>query len=362
MSATKAGRPGRARKAGQASRAGETGESSKAGEAGDERAAPRPGLRSRPARACLPPPVRRRTGDRAGGDRSGPWPYLLVAPAVIGMLYLLLYPLARAVLISLQDFRLRELIAGDADFVGLDNYRTLLTDPRFWTVVRRTFLFMTVNVVLIMVIALLVALMAERLGKAWRTVVLSSLVLAWAMPVVAATTVFQWLFHSEFGVVNWALTSLGAESFERYPWFADGTAAFAILVTLVVWQSVPFAAITLYSALTTVPAELHESARIDGAGGLRVLRSVTFPMIRPIVMLVLCLEVIWTFKAFVQIWVMTKGGPGDATTILPVYAVQTALSGQRYDLGSAASMITVVLMSGVLVLYFRQMFRQENES
>jgi N,N'-diacetylchitobiose transport system permease protein len=130
----------------------------------------------------------------------------------------------------------------------------------------------------------------------------------------------------------------------------------------VVWQSVPFAAITLYSALTTVPAELHESARIDGAGGLRVLRSVTFPMIRPIVMLVLCLEVIWTFKAFVQIWVMTKGGPGDATTILPVYAVQTALSGQRYDLGSAASMITVVLMSGVLVLYFRQMFRQENES
>ncbi|MFE2263009.1 carbohydrate ABC transporter permease [Streptomyces griseosporeus] len=314
--------------------------------------------RRRPARASAPPaPPRRPTR-----DRSGPWPYVLIAPAVLGMLYLLLYPLARAVLISLQDFRLRELISGDADFVGLANYRALLTDARFWTVVRRTFLFMAVDVVLIMVLALLVALMTERLGRVWRTVVLSSLVLAWAMPVVAATTVFQWLFHSEFGIVNWALTSLGAHSFERYPWFAHGTAAFAILVTLVVWQSVPFAAITLYSALTTVPAELQESARLDGAGAFRILRSVTFPMIRPIVMLVLCLEVIWTFKAFVQIWVMTKGGPGDATTILPVYAVQTALSRQRYDLGSAASMITVVLMSGVLVLYFRQMFRQENES
>ncbi len=86
-------------------------------------------------------------------------------------------------------------------------------------------------------------------------------------------------------------------------------------------------------------------------------------MLRPIFLLVFSLEVIWTFKAFVQIWVMTRGGgPGDATTILPVYAVQTALAGQRYDLGSAASMVTVVLMSGgVLVLYFRQMLRQEDE-
>ncbi|MFF9126547.1 carbohydrate ABC transporter permease [Streptomyces sp. NPDC014889] len=320
-----------------------------------ERAVPR-SVRPHRHRADGEPPAAR----RAARDRGGPWPYLLVAPAVLGMLYLLVYPLARAVLISFQDFRLRQLIMGDARFVGFANYRTLLTDPRFWTVVRRTFLFMAVNVALIMVIGLLVALMIQRLGRVWRVAVLSSLVMAWAMPVVAATTVFRWLFHSEFGVVNWALTSLGFGSFERYPWFAHGTAAFAILVLLVVWQSVPFAAITLYSALTTVPAELHESARIDGAGAFRVLRSVTFPMIRPIVMLVLCLEVIWTFKAFVQIWVMTQGGPGDATTILPVYAVQTALSSQRYDLGSAASMVTVILMSGVLVLYLRQMFRQED--
>ncbi|MGA6169486.1 carbohydrate ABC transporter permease [Streptomyces sp. NPDC012600] len=309
------------------------------------RPAPRPAARKAPA-----------------GRAHSLWPYALIAPAVGGMLYLLVYPLARAVLISLQDFRLRQLISGDAEFVGLRNYRTLLADPRFWEVVRRTFLFMAVNVILIMVIATLVALMVERLRRVGRTVVLCSLVLAWAMPVVAATTVFQWLFHSEFGIVNRSLTSLGLTSFERYPWFANGTASFAILVTLIVWQSVPFAAVTLYSALTTVPPELYESARLDGAGAGRIFRSVTFPMLRPIFLLVLSLEVIWTFKAFVQIWVMTRGGPGDATTILPVYAVQTALSSQRYDLGSAASMITVVLMSGVLVLSFRQMFRQEDES
>ncbi|MFB7513219.1 carbohydrate ABC transporter permease [Streptomyces sp. NPDC056144] len=302
---------------------------------------------------------RRLTAPRLRATNLGP--YLLVAPAVLGMLYLLLYPFARALLISFQDFRLRELIRGDAEFVGLRNYQTLLTDPRFWDVVRRTFLFMAVNVVAIMILSTLVALMTERLGRVGRTVVLSSLVLVWAVPVVAATTVFQWLFHSQFGIVNETLTGLGLTSFEGYTWFADGPAAFTILVVLIVWQSVPFAAVTLYSALTTVPEELYESARLDGAGAARIFRSVTFPLVRPIFMLVLSLEVIWTFKAFVQIWVMTRGGPGDATTILPVYAVQTALANQRYDLGSAASMVTVLLMSGVLVVYFRQLFRQEGE-
>ncbi|BCL32986.1 carbohydrate ABC transporter permease [Streptomyces aurantiacus] len=316
-----------------------------------------------------PPPSTPRPRRATGPGRRGPskdgghgiWPYVLIAPAVLGTLYLLVYPLGRAVVISLQDFGLRQLILGDAKFVGLENYGTLLGDSRFWEVVRRTFLFMAVNVVLIMVLSTLVALMIERLGRFGRTAVLSSLVLTWAMPVIAATTVFQWLFHSEFGIINEVLTDLGFTSFDRYAWFAHGPAAFAILVALIVWQSVPFAAITLYSALTTVPAELYESARLDGASGLRIFRSITFPVVRPIFLLVISLEVIWTFKAFVQIWVMTNGGPGDATTILPVYAVQTALSSQRYDLGSAASMVTVVLMSGVLAFYFRQMFRQEDE-
>ncbi len=246
--------------------------------------------------------------------------------------------------------------------MGLRNYETLLTDGRFWQVVRRTFLFMAVNVVLIMLLATLVALVIERLGRRGRTAVLSALVLAWAMPVIAATTVFQWLFHSEFGIVNQTLTALGFESFDRYPWFAHGPAAFAILVVLIVWQSVPFAAVTLYSALTTVPPELYESARIDGATAGRIFRAVTFPMIRPIFMLVLSLEVIWTFKAFVQIWVMTNGGPGGrdhhpARVRRADRPVQPAL---RPRLGG--SMVTVVMMAGVLVLYFRQMFRQEGEA
>ncbi|WP_137991923.1 carbohydrate ABC transporter permease [Streptomyces vilmorinianum] len=286
-------------------------------------------------------------------------PYLLVAPTVLGGALLLGYPLVRNLLISFQHYGMAELIRGGASFVGLRNYRTVLTDPEFWEVVRRTFWWTLVNVVLIMVIGTLVALMMRRLGRGMRILVTSGLVLAWASPVIATTTVFQWLFASRLGIVNWVLVRLGFTSFEGYSWLADGTAAFTVLVLLVVWQSVPFAAITLHSALLTVPEELYESARLDGAGAWRIFQSITLPLVRPIFGLVLCLEVIWVFRCFAQIWAVTRGGPGEATTTLPVYAYRVAQSLHRYDLGSAVSTLTVLILVAVLIAYFRQMFRQE---
>ncbi|MFF9012935.1 carbohydrate ABC transporter permease [Streptomyces sp. NPDC014870] len=295
----------------------------------------------------------------SGRRRAALWPYLLVAPTVLGGALLLGYPLVRNLLISLQHYGMGELIRGGAPFVGLANYRTVLADPEFWEVVRRTFWWTLINVVLIMVIGTLVALMMRRLGRRMRIVVTSGLVLAWASPVIATTTVFQWLFASRLGVVNWVLVRLGFTSYEGYSWLADGTAAFTVLVLLVVWQSVPFAAITLHTALLTVPEELYESARLDGAGAGRIFRSITLPLLRPIFGLVLCLEVIWVFRCFAQIWAVTRGGPGDATTTLPVYAYRVAQSLHRYDLGSAVSTLTVLLLVAVLIAYFRQLFRQE---
>lgn len=293
--------------------------------------------------------------------RGALWPYLLIAPTVLGAAYLLAYPLVRNLVISFQHYGLGELIRGGASFAGFANYREILDDDEFWEVVRRTFWWTGINVVLIMVLATGVALLLQHLGRRMRLLVMCGLVLAWASPVIATTTVFQWLFASRLGVVNWLLVQLGFDSYENYSWFADGSATFTILVTLVVWQSVPFAAITLHAALLTVPAELYESARIDGAGAARIFRSVTLPMLRPLFGLVLCLEVIWVFRCFAQIWAISKGGPGDATTTLPVYAYRVAQSLHRYDLSAAASTITVVLLVAVLVVYFRQMFRQEAE-
>lgn len=310
------------------------------------------------------PPARRPTDSRTvaapgGRRRRSFWPYLLIAPTLLTTAYLLAYPLVRNVVISFQTFGMAELIRGGAAFAGFANYGAVLSDPEFWSVTYRTLVFTAINVVLIMVLSTVVALLVVRLGRAMRLLVLGGLVLTWATPMIAATTVFQWMFSSQLGVVNWALVSLGFEQFRGHTWFADGPQTFAILVALIVWQSVPFAALTLYAAMTTVPAELYEAARIDGAGGFRSFRSITFPVLRPMFGLVTCLEVIWVGKAFVQIWVISEGGPGRATTTLPVYAYQVAQSLHRYDLGAVVSMLMVVLLVLALLFYFRHMFRAE---
>lgn len=322
-------------------------------------AAPPAARRRPPQQAPVdPPPAPRR---RRRPVLGAVWPYLLIAPTVVGTAFLLLYPLIRNTVMSFQHFRLGELIRGGATFVGFDNYSEVLNDPEFWTVVRRTLWWTAIDVVLIMVIGTLVALMLARLGKRMRLAVMSALVLTWATPVIAATTIFQWLFQSRFGVVNWVLVELGFDSYRDYSWFADGNSTFFILVTLVVWQSVPFAALTLYGGLTTIPAELYESARLDGAGGFQVFRHVTFPMLRQLFALITSLEVIWCFKCFAQIWVISAGGPNGATTTLPVYAFQIAQSLHKYDVGSAVSTLTVLILLVALVFNLRRMFRQEGE-
>jgi N,N'-diacetylchitobiose transport system permease protein len=285
------------------------------------------------------------------------WPYLLIAPTVAGGAFLLLYPLLKAAVISLQHFRMGELIRGGAAFVGLDNYQELLAGAEFWQVLLRTVVWTAVNVVLIVVLATGIALMLVRLRRGMRLALMSALALAWATPVIAATTIFQWLFQSELGVVNWLLTTLGFGSFDGYAWFADGNATFAVLVILVVWQSVPFAALTLYAGLTTIPAELYESARIDGGTGWQVFWKITVPILRQLFALITALEVIWVAKCFPQIWVLSQGGPGDATTTLPIYAFKVARVLHRYDLGSAVALLTVGILAVALISNLRRMVR-----
>lgn len=302
-----------------------------------------------PPLARTPPPARRRAR-----RRTSPWPYLLIAPAVVAGVLLLLYPLIRAGVISVQHFRMGELIRGGATFVGLDNYRELLTGEEFWSVLLRTAVWTAVNVVLIVGLSTGVALMLLRLGRRMRVALMSALALAWATPIIAATTIFQWLFQSELGIVNWLLDIRG------YSWFADGGAMFAVLVILVVWQSVPFAALTLYAGLTTIPVELFESARIDGGTSRQIFTKVVFPILRPMFALITSLEVIWVFKCFPQIWVLSQGGPDGATTTLPVYAFKIARVLHRYDLGSAVAVVTVVILAVALVANLRRMLRQES--
>jgi N,N'-diacetylchitobiose transport system permease protein len=219
--------------------------------------------------------------------------------------------------------------------------------------------FTAVCVALTMVAATLVALLLERLGRRMRLLVQISLVLAWAMPPITATVVWQWLFDTQFGVVNWLLVALGADGFADHSWFATGLSTFGVIILIVVWQAIPFVAITLYAGLTAIPAELREAMRVDGAGPVQVFRSLLLPSLKPLFMVTAFLSIIWDFKVFTQVWLVRQGGPDRKTITLSLYAYQEGIATSHFGRAAAISMVMVLLLLVALVSYIRQMLRTQ---
>ncbi|APU42108.1 carbohydrate ABC transporter permease [Streptomyces sp. TN58] len=300
---------------------------------------------------------------RAGG-RSLPtgWlPYLLVAPAVLALATLLLYPLIKNVILSLQDINKVEFIQRKYPFAGFDNYTELLGDPDFWTVVVRSFAFTLANVALIMALGSLIGILLNKLGKKMRLVLSMALVMAWAMPIVASVQVFRWLFDEQFGVMNWVMRTAGFSGYEQHNWMETGLSTMVIVTILVVWGSIPFVALNMYAGLTTVGAELYEAARMDGANGWQTFWKIVFPNLKPFFLITTFLEVIWVFKAFTQVYAMNKGGPDRASEILPVFAYVEGQSQAHYGLAAAISVLTIVILVVVMSFYFRLILKQEEE-
>ncbi|QGV78648.1 carbohydrate ABC transporter permease [Streptomyces ficellus] len=298
------------------------------------------------------------------GRRSlpgGVLPYLLIAPAVLSMAVLLLYPLIRNVVLSFQQVGRRELITRKPEWTGVENYTELLGDSQFWTVVVRSVVFTAANVVLIMALGTLIGLLLNRLGKKMRLVLSLSLILAWAMPIVASVTVFRWLFDEQFGVVNWLLRTLGLSGYEQHNWFETGFSTLVIVMILLVWGSIPFVALNMYAALTTVGSELYEAAKMDGANGWRTFWSVVFPNLKPFFLITTFLEIIWIFKAFAQVYAMNLGGPDRGSETLPVFAYIEGQGQFHYGVAAAISVLTIVMLIAAMSFYFRLILKQEEE-
>ncbi|MEU6235569.1 sugar ABC transporter permease [Kitasatospora sp. NPDC047058] len=297
----------------------------------------------------------------AGAVRAALTPYLLLLPAVAATLVLLGWPLLKTVLVSFQNLNKRQLIQHLTEWNGFENYTDQLTDSEFWSVTGRTVAFTVVNVVLIMVFGTLVGLLLNRLGQRMRLALSISLILAWAMPVVAATTVYQWLFDQNFGVVNWFLDQLGWHSMAHYNWTEGQYPTFFVIILLIVWGSVPFVAFNMYAGLTTIPKELYEAARMDGAGAFKIFGAVIYPIMKPFFLATTFLEVIWVFKAFTQVYLINKGGPDGLTRTLPVQAFLEGFGSQRFGVGSAIAVLTILMLGALMAYYFRIILKQEDE-
>ena len=289
-------------------------------------------------------------------------PYLAIAPALITFVLLLGYPVVLVIETSLQHMGLRELINGGTTWVGLRNFQAILADPEFVATVVRTFVFMATNVVLTIVLGTLVALLLDRLGRRIRLVLSGAMILAWATPALTGSVIFQWLFDSKLGVVNWAIGSVGIfGSWLNHSWFSTGFSTFAIITLLIVWQGIPFVAFSLYAGVLAIPGELPEAARADGANERQIFRFVTLPAIRPLLMVLTFLSIIWDFKVFTQVWTMAQGGPDGATVTLSIFAYITGLSRSQFGIAAAVSVVMVMLLLLVLIPYIQRMLRAQED-
>ena len=284
-------------------------------------------------------------------------PYSLIAPATLVIAAVLGYPLYYLVKLSFQHYGLTELIQHKGQWVGFANYRAILGDWEFWHVVLRTVVFTAVNVGLTIGLGTLIALLLAQLGRFMRMLVTTGLVLAWAVPVVVATQLWLWLFDYENGVVNYVLTKIGVGNYIQHDWFASSLAGFGVITSLIVWGAIPFVAITLYAGLTQVPGELLEAASIDGAGAFARFRDITFPILKPIFVILTSLSIIWDFQVFTQPFLLRFQRPDPPYYLISIYAYEKSFGISEYGLGSAIAVVIVLLMLCVTFFYIRQMVR-----
>ena len=310
-----------------------------------------------PRQAPPPPPLAKspRRGRTSGGAAT---PWLLLAPCLLILALVMGYPLVRLVTLSFQKFGQSQLWGFQpAEWVGLDNFTGVLGDGEFWQVVVRTILFAAGAVIFTMVLGMLIALLLQRVSGWVKTLVNIVLVASWGMPIIVATTVFKWLFDADYGILNALLSKLPGVEMIGHNWFASGPQGLAVIMLLVVWGAVPFVVITLSAGLTQVPAELEEAARLDGAGSWGVFRYVTLPILKPIIVMLTTLSVIWDMGVFPQVFVMRNGHPEAEFQLLTTYSYDRAFVVNDYAQGSAIALITVVLLLGVVAVYMRQMLK-----
>ena len=293
--------------------------------------------------------------------RRSALPYVLTLPAIAALALALGYPLVRQVVLSFQEFGLAQQFGRAPEWIGIENYRELLTDPYLWTVTLRSLVFCLVNAAATMVIGVGLALLMQHMSKGIRILLQSGLLLSWAMPVVAALTVWEWLFDTQYGVINYLLTKIGLD-FENHGWLLQPLSFFFVATVIVVWMSVPFVAFTVYAALTQVSEDMVEAAEIDGASGLQRLSHIVLPSIRPVLLVVGLLQVIWDLRVFSQIYILQKaGGSTHDTNLLGTYIYRLGIGGGKFGMAAAVAVFMLVLTVILTAPYVRSMLKQEGE-
>jgi N,N'-diacetylchitobiose transport system permease protein len=281
-----------------------------------------------------------------------------VLPVVVVMGAILGYPIYSLVRISLEKYGLFELIRHKGQYIGLHNFGLVLHDPIFWHTLLRTVVFTIANVGLTVGLGTLLALLLVRVSTLVRILLTAGLVLVWSMPQVVAVQVWYWMTNFQNGVVNYALTELHVGDYFQHDWYATTFSQLSLVTALVVWEGLPFVAITVYAALSQVPAELVEAAEIDGAKPWRIFFDITVPIVKPVLLILTSLSILWDFGVFTQPFLLIGQAhlhPGNY--LMGVYLYEEGYLKTDFGRGATISILMLVIVAAMSVVYVRRMVK-----
>ena len=269
-------------------------------------------------------------------------PYLFILPFVLFCLILLLYPVIYSLTLSFRQATVETFVSGDMPFNGLTQYQAAVSDPVFWRAVVNTVLFAFFSIFFQFTIGFLLALFFQA-NFPLKNFCLALLLIPWVSPVLTAANIFKGLFN-EIGPVNQIFHMVGLGPF---PWLADPSFAFPATIVANIWIGFPFNFILLYAGMRSIPVEVYEAAKIDGAHFWKRVAYITLPMLKPVSVAVLTLGTIYTVKVFDLVWIMTGGGPANGTHLLSTYAYQVGFSVLNF--GEAAAIATLMVLLVLLL-------------
>src|SRR5262245_4526110 len=268
-------------------------------------------------------------------------------PAAAFLLLFLAYPLGLGVWLSFTDAR----IGRTGEFVGLENYEWLWDDSVFQLSVFNTLLYTVVASIIKFAVGLYLALLLNR-NLPWKAMIRAIVLIPFIVPTVLSAIAFWWLFDAQFSIISWTLRKMhliaGNIDFLGDPWNARWSVIFANI-----WRGVPFVAITVLAGLQTVPPSLYEAATFDGASRWQMFRYITYPLLTPIIAVVMTFSVLFTFTDFQLIWAITRGGPVNATHLMATLSYQRAILSGYLGEGAAISTAMIpFLLAAILISWF----------
>lgn len=272
--------------------------------------------------------------------------YIFVAPAVVYLATFILYPLIRGVQLSFTTTRLVNPSGGKN--VGLDNYASLLNSGQFWNSLLATLVYTAATVVFALFIGTAAAVLVNRPFRG-RAIVRAIMTFPYAMPTVAAALIFIWIYNQSNGILNKGMGVLGIG---QAGWLTDPAYGMPSVVIATVWKVFPFVMIIMLAALQSVPEELFEASRVDGADSLSTFRAIVLPHLMPTLRIVALLMTVWSIRRFEIIYLLTGGGPVEKTNTLVINIYRHAFSSQQLGMAAAIGVLGLVLSLTAAAVFF----------